>query len=71
MKALSPAAVITLRSFAKAQAQYQRAVATEVGKLLQVQSVTQPNSRSTVALHDFASRTLRTANRWDRVGGDR
>ena len=68
---LDTRAVITLRTFARQQASYQREVATEVGKLLQVQAVTQPNSRSTVQLHDYAYRTLRLANRWDRVGGGR
>jgi hypothetical protein len=33
--------------------------------------VTQPNSRSTVQLHDFAYREQQQARRWARVGGAR
>jgi hypothetical protein len=68
---LSANAAITLVTFARQQAQYHAEVVAEVGKLLQVQAVTQPNSRSTVQLHDFAYREQQQARRWARVGGAR
>ena len=61
---LSSQNTITLRTFARAQADWHRGLADEVGKLLRTQSVTQPNSRSTVELHDFAWREQQEARRW-------
>jgi hypothetical protein len=68
---ISTQAKITLATFAAQQAEYHNGVVAEVGKLLQVQAVTQPNSRSTVQLHDFAYREQQVAKRWARVGGGR
>lgn len=53
-----------LRQYAGAKAQYTRGVRDEVAKLLKVQSVTQPNTKSTLELHDFAYRQEQEAARW-------
>jgi hypothetical protein len=68
---LSDANLITLRSFARAQAERQRATVADIAQTLRVQSVTQPNSRSTVQLHAVAAQALQTAKQFDRVGGGR
>lgn len=65
---LSTMAGGALRQYAGAQANYNRSVRDEVVRLLKVQSVTQPNSRSTVAMHDFAYRLGADAERWELVG---
>ena len=66
---LSNQNVAQLRRFASGRAQRHADVKAEVAKLLVVQSVTQPNSRSTVELHRFAADEQARAAQWARLAG--
>lgn len=69
MKALNGTSIAALQQFAAAQAQWHGDVKAETCKLLVVQGVTQPNSRSTVELHRFAVAQETEAQRWTLLAG--
>jgi len=64
---LSNRSLIAIHQVAFAQAAFHRSVAKEAEKIIRVQSVTQPNSRSTVDLHSYVLRERAQAAQWTRL----
>ena len=68
---LSTQNVEALRTFARNQAEQLHAEFAFAADYLRTLSVTQPNGRATVSLHQFARQTQLAERRWERVGGCR